>query len=340
MSDLQVAVFILWALLWAAYFLLGGADLGLGVLMSSLARDEAERRIIYRASGPIRGANEAWLIAAAGVTLAAFPRAYAALFSVLHAPFMLLLFALIFRAAAFELRSENASLGWRSFCDGCKFAGSLTPALLLGLIFANLFQGLPLDGSGMPRGGRLFLLNPYALCGAALFVVMFAHHGLLRLARLSSGPLRQRAVLWSRTVWLFLLGLVVLFLAASGAFTGLYANLHTSPALAVLPLTGLVALVTSRFAPAGSLTAWLASCLFVICLTLFGLAGIYPALVPSSLDPAFSLTLADNAAGPLTLKVLLAAAGIFLPLLIVLQILAWRMFLRESGAKGRGNDPA
>ena len=335
MSALQVTWFILWALLWAVYFILGGFSLGLGALMPFLARDEAERRAFY--STPGQGGNEVWLIFAAVVMLAGFPKAFAALFSALYAPFMLLLLALVFRVAASEFRSRSNSPRWRAFWDVCKFAGSFAPAFLLGLIFANLFQGLPINAGGILRGGVLTLLGPYALCGGALFVVLFAHHGLLWLARRGAGPLRYRAALWSGTVWLFLLGLVLLFFAASGTFTQLYANLYANPALAILPLTGLVSLVTTRFAPAGSLTAWVASCLFIVCLTLFGLSGIYPALVPSSLDPAFSLTVGNSAAGPLTLKVLLVVAGIFLPPVIISQILVGRLPLREGDVQEPGN---
>ena len=121
--------FLLWTLLWAVYFILDGFDLGSGTLMPFLARNDTEKRYIYNASGPFWDGNEVWLITAGGVTFAAFPLAYATMFSALYAPLLILLFALIFRAAAFEFRSPTAggdsgiyAWFWATFCPRCCWA--------------------------------------------------------------------------------------------------------------------------------------------------------------------------------------------------------------------------
>lgn len=340
MSDLLCFWFTLWGLLWLLYFCLDGADLGLCALLPWLARSETERRAVYKVAGPFRDGNEAWLLLALGLLFTVFPKAFSVLASAFALPFLLLLLALVLRAVALELRNLAASPRPRAWCDACICAASFAVALLLGLLFANLLQGLPLNpaatgSASWAEPARLLrLFNPYALCSGALFVLMFAQHGLILLSRRSQGPLRYRAQIWQRVLWLFLFGLLLLWLAAGGAFTGVYASLGQNPALAALPLTALLALVTARFAPAGSRTAWLASALFMAGLVFFGLAGIYPALPPSSSDPAFSLNIASAAAAPRALKVMLAPIGLLIPLIIAAQFAARRILSQRGSAPG------
>ncbi|MDR2825555.1 MAG: cytochrome d ubiquinol oxidase subunit II [Deltaproteobacteria bacterium] len=328
MTELQIVWFILWTLLWAVYFMLDGFDLGMGTLMPFLAKNEEEKRTMYSAAGPFWDGNEVWLITAGGVTFAAFPKAYAVLFSALYAPLLILLFALIFRAVAFEFRDKSTSPAWRSFWDCCKFLGSFLPALLLGVAFANLFKGIPIDAKGVFQGNLLTLLNPYGLLGGILFVLMFSYHGALWLAFKSSGDLHERAVRWAKTLWIYLFAAVLLFLAATAYFTHLYDNTINSPALAVFPLLAAVLLITSRFAKIGTFTAWIANGGFIICTTFFGVLGMFPAMVPSSLNPAFSITAATSS-NPLTLKIMLGVAAVFVPIVIVYQTVVYVIFSKK-----------
>src|SRR5512136_137373 len=160
---LETIWFVLWGLLWAVYFVLDGFDLGLGTLMPFVAKDERERRVVVNAMGPFWDGNEVWLLTAGGVTFAAFPKAYAVMFSGLYTPLMLLLFALILRGVAFEFRGKVDSDPWRRTWDTCLVAGSFLPALLLGVAFANIFKGIPIDAAGIFHGNLLTLLNPYGL---------------------------------------------------------------------------------------------------------------------------------------------------------------------------------
>jgi len=137
---LETIWFILWGLLWALYFMLDGFDLGLGTLMPFLAKNENEKRIVYNSMGPLWDGNEVWLITAGGVTFAAFPAAYAVIFSSLYSALMLVLFALIFRGVSFEFRAHVRSPVWKTFWDYCLVFGSFLPALLLGVAFANIFK--------------------------------------------------------------------------------------------------------------------------------------------------------------------------------------------------------
>ena len=168
--DLGTIWFVLWGVLWAVYFILDGFDLGIGSIMPFFAKSDEEKRIMYNAMGPFWDGNEVWLITAGGVTFAAFPRTYAVMFSALYTPLMLLLFALILRGVSFEFRSKVDSPGWRKLWDTCNFLGSFLPALLLGVAFANIFKGIPIDAEGILHGNLLTLLNPYGLAGGVLLV--------------------------------------------------------------------------------------------------------------------------------------------------------------------------
>ncbi|MCL2669467.1 MAG: cytochrome d ubiquinol oxidase subunit II, partial [Syntrophaceae bacterium] len=244
-SIFPVIWFVLWALLWAVYFILDGFDLGMGILLPFISSGEQDRRVIYNAAGPYWDANEVWLITAGGVTFAAFPKAYAVMFSALYAPLLILLFALIFRAVSIEYRSKVDSPAWRRVCDIGMFLGSFLPALLLGVAFANLFQGIPIDGNGVYHGNILKLLNPYGLLGGLLFVLMFMYHGALWLSLKAEGDLRERALSRSKNIWLALTGAAVAFLAASAWFTSLYDNIFEMPLLGFFPLLAVGALLGS-----------------------------------------------------------------------------------------------
>ena len=256
---LETIWFVLWALLWAVYFILDGFDLGLGALLPFLGKNESERRIMYNAAGPFWDGNEVWLISAGGVTFAAFPKAYAVMFSALYAPLLLLLFALIFRAVSFEFRNKVEHDSWRALWDGVHFLANLIPCVLLGVAFANLFMGIPIDVKGVYHGNLLGLLNIYGLAGGVFFLCMFLLHGSLWLAIKSTGSLQTRAVASATFLWPVMLLLLVVFLVLTAMYTKLYANFLAMPVLFVLPLLALAGLVGARvMLGAGKL--WLASC--------------------------------------------------------------------------------
>ncbi len=162
---LETIWFILWTLLWAVYFILDGFDLGVGTLMPFLAKNEQEKKEMYAASGPYWDGNEVWLISAGGVTFAAFPKVYAVMFSALYAPLLILLFALILRATAYEFRDKVESASWRSFWDIVHFLVNLLACVVLGVFFANLFMGIPVDADGVYHGNILRLFNIYGIEG-------------------------------------------------------------------------------------------------------------------------------------------------------------------------------
>lgn len=324
-TMLETIWFVLWALLWAVYFILDGFDLGMGSMLPFIAKNETERRVIYNAAGPFWDGNEVWLITAGGVTFAAFPKAYAVMFSALYAPLLILLFALIFRAVSFEYRNKVDSPRWRAAWDMCQFAGSFLPALLLGVAFANLFQGIPIDGDGVYHGNILKLLNPYGLLGGVLFVLMFMYHGALWLSFKSVGELHERANQWAKVIWIYLVAAALLFLAASGVWADLYDNIMKLPVLAVFPLAAVAFLIASRFS-GGGILAWAFSAGFILCATFFGVLGMFPKLIPSNIDPAFSVTLMNGASSELTLTIMLVVALCCVPVVLAYQAWVYVLF--------------
>lgn len=318
---LETTWFVLWGVLWAVYFALDGYDLGLGTLMPVLAKDERDRRIMYNAAGPFWDGNQVWLITAGGVTFAAFPATYAALFSGLYTALMLLLFALILRGVSFEFRRKVDSDAWRKVWDVCHVAGSFLPALLLGVAFANIFKGIPLNAQGVNEGGLLDLLNPYGLAGGVLFVLMFSLHGALWLGVKAQGPIAHRAAVMAEKLWMALMVMVVLFLVLTAVSTRLFVNYLNNPLLFAILLLPVAGLIQARVALGrrAMVKAWAASAVAIIGVTLFGVIGLFPALLPSSLDPAFSMTIANSASSPKTLKIMLGVALVFVPLVIAYQ---------------------
>ena len=325
---LQDVWFFLWGLLWAVYFISDGFDLGLGSLLPFLGKSENDRKVMIHAMGPLWDGNEVWLLTAGGVTFAAFPAVYAVMFSSLYSALMLVLFALIIRGVSFEFRSKVESAGWRKLWDGCLFVGSLAPAILLGVAFANIFRGIPIDQKGIYHGTLLTLLNPYGLLGGILFLSLFLVHGSLWLSIKSEGDLHDRAVNTAHKLWYALLVVAVVFLIATKFATPLYDNYMAHPALFLVVLVTVAALLgTKVFLKTGALwKAWFSSALTIIGATFFGVIGLYPNLFPSSINSQYSLTAHNASSSPLTLKIMLIVALIFVPIVLAYQVWTYHLF--------------
>ncbi len=325
---LETIWFVLWGILWAIYFMLDGFDLGLGTLMPFISKTDQDRRIIYNAMGPFWDGNEVWLITAGGVTFAAFPTAYAVMFSTLYTPLLIILFALIIRAVSFEFRGALASSGWKKLWDFCLFLGSFIPALLFGVAFANIFQGIPFDSKYEFQGNLFTLLNPYGIAGGILFVALFLLHGSLWLAIKSEGSLQQRAIRASSGLWVVVLVVAVIFLAFSWVSTPLYRNYLKHPVLFIVPLLAVIALLGIKFYIGKQewWKAWFSSSATIVFAVLFGVVGLYPNIYPSKLDSTASLTAFNAASSPMTLKIMLAVALIFVPIVIIYQAWAYHTF--------------
>jgi len=250
------------------------------------------------------------------------------MFSSLYSALMLILFALILRGVSFEFRGKVDDPRWRKIWDTCIFVGSFVPALLFGVAFANIFQGIPIDHNGIYHGTLFTLLNPYGLLGGILFVLLFMIHGALWISIKSEGDLQERAVSTAKKLWPVLLVVAVVFLIASKFSTRLYDNYMKHPAFFIVILMTVLALLSVRFFLVRKtfFKAWFASALTIVGATFFGVIGLYPNLFPSSLNPRYSLTAYNASSSPLTLKIMLIVVIIFIPVVIGYQIWAYNLF--------------
>lgn len=323
----QIIWFILWGILWAVYFMLDGFVLGAGMLHRFLGRNDVERRVIINTFGPVWDGNEVWLVTAGGATFAAFPTTYALMFSYLYTALLLLLFALIVRGVCFEFRGKLEGDRWKGLWDSAIMVSSFLPALLFGVAFGNIFQGLPMDAAGY-HGSFLSLLNPFGLLTGALFVLLFLVHGSLYLTVKTERELSARALAAANRFWPVLLIVAAVFLVAASPATRLDDNYLSFPLLLVVPLLAVASLVMIRISTARGklLTAFAASCCTIVLVVATGLVGLFPSLIPSVIDPIYSLTIYNSSSSEYTLKIMTAVALVFVPIVIAYKIWVYRVF--------------
>jgi cytochrome d ubiquinol oxidase subunit II len=327
----QIIWFILWGVLWAVYFMLDGFDFGAGMLYNFISKDEMEKRVVARTIGPVWNGNEVWLITAGGATFAAFPTTYALMFSYLYSALLLVLFSLILRGVSLEFREKSDNPGWKKGWDLGIFLGSFLPALLFGVAFGNIFRGLPMDAEGY-HGSLLSLLNPYGLLTGALFVLLFLVHGATWLAVKTSNGFAERAAGLAKKMWIALLVVAVAFLVYTYFATDLYANYFNNFVLLIVPVVAVLSLLAIRLlAGKGQyLKSFFASCLTILMVTFTGVIGLYPNLIPSSMDPEHSLTIFNSSSSVYTLKIMTVVALLFVPVVIAYQIWTYRIFRRKT----------
>jgi len=331
--ELQITWFVLWGVLWAVYFMLDGFVLGTGFMSGFLAKTDTERRVLINTVGPVWDGNEVWLVTAGGVTFAAFPTTYALMFSNLYTALLLLLFALIVRGVAFEFRGKMDGLAWKAGWDRAITVSSFLPALLFGVAFGNIFKGIPMRNDFATAnfaydGSLLTLLNPYGLLTGVLFVMLFAVHGSLYAAIKTTGDLAKRAEDMVGRLWGPLLIVAVAFLGYTYPATHLYDNYLKTPVLLIIPLVAVLSLLMIKaFTVKKQLhMAFLFSCLTITFVCFTGIAGLFPNLIPSSIDPASNLTIFNSSSSPYTLKVMAIVAFIFVPIVIAYKIWIYRIF--------------
>ena len=319
MSALAEIWFILIFVLLIVYAILDGFDLGVGVL-HLFARNDTERRLGLNAVGPVWDGNEVWLLTGGGALFAAFPPVYAMFGEGFYLAIMLLLTALIFRAVSFEFRGKVDSPAWKRVWDMAFALGSLLAALLLGVAFGNVLRGLPIDADGRFVGTFLQLLNPFALLVGLLGLAMFTMHGAAYMTCKTEGDLQRRMRHWVGPMWVIA---VVLYVAVSiYAFFDaphLLDNVIDRPVawvLGALVMVGLIYIpVALRAHRDGQTLA--ATGLFIACGLGQGAVALFPNMIPSRLDPAASLTIANSANTALTLKTMLIIALIGVPLVLI-----------------------
>ncbi len=327
MPDLPTIWFILVGVLLVGYAVLDGFDLGVGMLHLAIARTDEERSVLMRAIGPVWDGNEVWLLTMGGALFAAFPVVYATVFSGFYLALILLLVGLILRAVALEFRHHLPDAGWRGIWDLAFFAGSLLPALLLGVAIGNVAYGLPFNAEAQYTGGLLGLLNPFSLLVGLVSVAMFTLQGALWLTIRTEGDLRRRAWRVASLAWpIFMTLWLAITVFARVAAGHLWDNFAT-PLAWVVP----VLFVAATLATGGAIlsrratTAFAASSASIAGLIGILGVGLYPNVVPGR-DGASGLSVAGAASSDLALTVMLVIALIGMPLVLAYTAFIYRHF--------------
>ncbi|MFN8023615.1 MAG: cytochrome d ubiquinol oxidase subunit II [Acidimicrobiales bacterium] len=330
--ELTTVWFILIAVLWTGYFVLEGFDFGVGILTRLIARTDTERRVLINTIGPVWDGNEVWVLVAGGATFAAFPEWYATLFSGFYLPLFLVLVSLIFRNVAFEYRGKRDEPAWRARWDLAIFLGSLVPALLWGVAFGNIVRGVPIDADKEYVGTLFDLLNPYALLFGVVTVSLFVTHGAVYVSLKTLGDVRERA---RRVAGVS--GLVAAVTAV--AFLG-WTYVHRDGAqhhgwftlLAVMAAGSLLAaLEANRRGREGWAFVGTAATIAAAVASLFTV--LFPQVMPSSLDDAWSLTTTNASSTGYTLTIMTWVAAIFTPLVLAYQAWTFVIFRRRIGVQ-------
>ncbi|GAA4851580.1 cytochrome d ubiquinol oxidase subunit II [Algivirga pacifica] len=346
--DYNVIWYLLVGILLVGYAILDGFDLGVGAL-HLLSKGDHNRRIVMNSIGPVWDGNEVWLITAGGALFAAFPHVYATAFSAFYLPFYLLLAALIFRAVAMEFRSKEPGELWRNTWDKLFSIGSILASFLFGVAIGNVIIGMKI-GSDMEYAGTLLeQLNPYAICTGLFTVVMFTMHGANYLLVKTEGELQKQVEKWAfKAYWTF-----VIFYAITTAITlmirpEMVANfsfgyfegvgekhplvennevLISIWAWTVAILNFLAVLNIHRSLKLKNYGwAFLSSCLSIAAfITLFAL-GIFPNMMVSSLEPAYSLDIYNAASSQKTLKIMFYLALVGIPFVLSYTISIYWVF--------------
>lgn len=362
--DYEALRFIWWVLigvLLIGFVVTDGFDMGVAALLKVIGHSNEERRVMINTVAPHWDGNQVWLITAAGALFAAWPTVYAAAFSGFYIAMMLTLFALFLRPIAFEYRSKIDNQKWRDRWDWALTLGSTVPALIIGVAFGNLLQGVPFHFDDLLRlhytGSFWGLLNPYALLVGVFSLLMFVNHGAAYLQLKTEGSLRARAegisqLLGISAAVLFALAGVWLWFGVEGFHVtggldtqaasrvtvksveqiqhGWFINYQRWPLAWLLPVVTLLGFVASAvLSKLGRHVAVFLSSSVAIAGTIvtFGLS-MFPFIMPSSTAPNHSLTLWDATASELTLFIMLIVALIFVPL--ILGYTAWSYYVMRG----------
>jgi cytochrome d ubiquinol oxidase subunit II len=303
------------AVMIAAYVVLDGFDLGVGILAPFLAKSDDDRRTLVRSIGPVWDGNEVWLLAGGGTLYFAFPLLYASSFSGFYLPLMIVLWLLICRGASVELRMHIDHNVWRSFFDGLFFVSSGLLAIFFGAALANVIRGVPLGADNyffLPLwtnwrvGPAPGILDWYTVIGGVVALVALATHGALWLVLKAPGELENRARRAAGGLWIGLLLVTLISLPATIAVRpAALDNYKAHPVLFAIPLLVVATLIgmlsfTKQRKP---VAAFVSSSLYLVFMLVGAAAGLYPTLLPSSSDPARDITIASSLTGPHSLHV-------------------------------------
>ena len=353
MPEYEIFRLVWWALLGVLLIgiaVMDGFDMGAAILLPIVGRTDLERRVVINTVGPVWEGNQVWLILGGGAIFAAFPPLYGVAFSGFYLTMLLLLCSLILRPVGFKFRSKLLAPRWRNAWDAALFIGGLVPALVYGVAFGNVLQGVPFKFDNTLRmtyaGSLLDLFNPFALLCGLVSVAMIVMHGGAYLGCKTEGVVRTRATRAGAVagcvliglflvggVWAaFLTGYVVKSFAGAAAPSNplgkvvvrqagaLMANYGAEPWTVAAPVLGILAAVAAVIClnrGKRPLAAFVCSGVAIAGIIATAGLSLFPFMLPSSLDPASSLTLWDASSSLTTLIIMTIATVVLLPIVII-----------------------
>ena len=357
MEWLSVLWFVLIAVLWIGYLVLEGFDFGVGMLLKFLPKNEREKRVMLNSIGPHWDGTEVWLLTAGGATFAAFPEWYATLFSGAYLALLLILVALIVRICAIEWRPKIQNAEWRDRWDWIHVVGAWVPAVLWGVAVANLVQGMKIEvldrvtGAVVPTadvasslatsshqltGGFFSLITPYTLLGGLVTASLFLSSGAIFLALKTAGEIQERAAKLAVKTSILATALAAVFVLW-GQFAFSANAIGWIPLLvAALALVGVVLSTLKRREG----WAFTLNVIAIISAVTWIFVTMFPNVMPSSIDPAYSLSIAQASSTPYTLTVMSIVALTLVPIVLAYQAWTYWVFRKRLSTKQIPDTPA
>jgi cytochrome bd ubiquinol oxidase subunit II len=317
--DYATLWFLVLGAVFTGYAILDGFDLGAGAIHLFLKKEES-RRIAINAIGPVWDGNEVWLVIGGGALFAGFPKVYAAVLSAFYIPFMIFLVALIFRAISIEFRSKEPMLWWRKLWDTSYCASSCVIALSLGLVLGNILQGLPLDKDGNFVGKFSYFFNPYAGMVAITTLALFMMHGAIYLVMKTEKRLYTKlTILVKNSTIFFVLSMLLLSFYTLLYQPHLTAQIKENTWMFVIPVLMVfaVANIARRISQQRYRLAFFSSAVVISLLLVIVAVELYPNMVISTIDPAYSLTVKNASSSEKSLGIMLVFAAIGVPLVAI-----------------------
>lgn len=321
--DLNTLWFVLITVLFTGFFLLEGFDYGVGMLLPFLSREE-DRRMAIRAIAPVWDGNEVWMITAGGALFAAFPHAYATMFSAFYIALFLMLFALILRGAGLEMRGKDDSRLWRRGFDWAIGIGSALPALLWGVAVTNLLAGIPIDSDMIYRGTFWTLLTPYTLFGGLAFLLVFLYHGMAFLRmRVDDERMTDDITFAQRFVGTLAAFAFIICAVLTLKDTDMLASI---PAVVALVLAAATFLLGCAYSGTGAVCKSFAMTSAAVALTTIAFfLALFPRIMVSTMGTGSDITIYNAASTPYTLQIMTIAASILVPIVLCYQ--AWSYYI-------------
>lgn len=326
--DLPTWWFLVVGAVFTGYAILDGFDLGAGALHLFFRKEES-RRIALNAIGPVWDGNEVWLVIGGGALFAGFPEAYATVFSAFYVPFMLFVVALIFRAISIEFRSKEPMRWWRLTWDISYCVSSILIAGILGILLGNLIQGIAIGPDFEFQGSTWDFFNPYSFLTALTVIALFSMHGAIYLTMKTEDRLHTKLmILVKNTSRFFVICFVTLTMATLIYIPEMADKFRHHPEFFAVPaLTMLAAIGIRRWAEKGIYwRAFLFSGLTSALLLVLVAIGLFPVLVPSSLNPDWDLTIHKAASSDPSLRNMLLIAAIGVPIVATYTIFVFWTF--------------